>query len=110
MAAVVAIHFKDIRDDEEIRTELEARCQDLAAEFPELTHLEVTLAVDHEGHAASARGTGKHIELASHATGSEPLHAVARLMDKLRHQLRKAHEKRIFARRRAVPRKRLASD
>jgi ribosome-associated translation inhibitor RaiA len=102
MAAVVAVHFKDMDHDDEIRNEVEERCQGLAAEFPELTHLEVTLSTDRAGHAASAHGTGKQTVLASHATGAEPRHAVDRLLTKLRHQLRRAHEKRIFARRRTA--------
>ena len=41
---VVAISFKDIEPDEAVRERAEKRCRALAEEFPEPTHIEVTLA------------------------------------------------------------------
>ena len=98
--AVVAIHFRDEAIEEEMREALEQRCQHLADEFPELTHLEVTLTPDGVGHTASGHATGKSTEVATHAEGEEPRHAVDGLLHKMRQQLRRTHDKRIFARRR----------
>lgn len=98
--AVIVVNFKDMPNDEELRVDLEARCHTLAGEFPELTHVELTLTPEGMGHAATGHVTGKSTQLATHAAGGEPGHAADRLLDTLRQQLRKSHEKRIFARRR----------
>jgi len=98
--AVIAVHFKDMANDEELRSEVEERCRTLAGEFPEITHVEVTLTPDGGGHAASGHVNGKSTRLATHASAPEPGHAADRLLDTLRQQLRRLHEKRIFSRRR----------
>jgi ribosome-associated translation inhibitor RaiA len=102
--AVIAVHFKDMPVDDDVRDAIELRCRALADEFPEVTHVEVTLTPDGVGHHASGRVTGKKTELATHALETEPGHAADRLLDTLRHQLRRSHDKRIFARRRAAQR------
>jgi ribosome-associated translation inhibitor RaiA len=99
---VIAVNFKDMPVDENVREDVEGRCRALAEEFPELTHVEVTLTPDGVGFASSGRVTGKSTEVASHTAGGEPGHAADRLLDTLRHQLRRSHDKRIFARRRAA--------
>ena len=98
--AVIAVSFKDMAIDEELREELEKRCRTLAGEFPEVAQVEVTITPDGTGHAASGHVSGKSTRLATHATAVEPGHAADQLLDTLRQQLRRAHEKRIFARRR----------
>jgi ribosome-associated translation inhibitor RaiA len=102
--AVIAVNFKDMPVQDEVRDAVAQRCQALAEEFPELTHVEVTLAPDGSGHSASGRVTGRKTELATHAAAPELGHAADRLLDTLRHQLRRSHDKRIFARRRAAQR------
>lgn len=102
--AVIAVHFKDMAVDGEVRDAVEDRCRALADEFPELTHVEVTLTPDGVGHAASGRVTGRATELATHAAAPEPGQAADRLLDTLRQQLRRSHDKRIFSRRRAAQR------
>jgi ribosome-associated translation inhibitor RaiA len=98
--AVIAVNFKDMPTDEDVREEVEARCRTLADEFPELTHVELTLTPDGTGHRASGHVSGKSTQLASHAAAVEPGRAADQLLDKLRQQLRRAHEKRIFSHRR----------
>jgi ribosome-associated translation inhibitor RaiA len=98
--AVVAVHFKDMSVIDSLREVVETRCADLADEFPELTHLHVTLSPDGCGHHASLHATGRHTEVASHAQAPEPGHAADRVLDQVRHQLRRTHEKRIYAQRR----------
>jgi ribosome-associated translation inhibitor RaiA len=104
-SAVIAVHFKDMPVNDEVRADVEGRCQALADEFPELTHVEVTLTPDGAGHAASGRVTGRSTELATHAAAPQPGHAANRLLDTLRQQLRRSHDKRVFARRRAAQRR-----
>jgi len=100
--AVIAVHFKDMPVRDGVRDAVEDRCQALAEEFPELTHVEVTLSPDGGGHLASGRVTGKSTALATHAAAPEPGHAADRLLDTLRQQLRRSHDRRIFGRRRAA--------
>lgn len=97
---LVALHLKDTDLSEEARRRLEERCQSVVDEFPELTHLEITLAPDGPGHAASAHATGKHTEAATHAKGEKATQVADLALHKLEHQLRKVHDKRIFSRRR----------
>ncbi len=98
--AVVTLHVRDAELSEEVRGKLEERCRSVADQFPELNHVEVTLTGDGAGLAASAHATGKATEAATHATGDQPAPTVAQVLDKLAHQLRRQHDKRIFARRR----------
>ena len=98
--AVVAVHFKDMPVDEIVRSAVDQRCSDLADEFLELTHVEVTLSPDGGGYHARVRATGRRTDLASHAQAPEPGHAADRVLDQLRQQLRRVHEKRIFSQRR----------
>lgn len=102
--AVVAVHFKDMSVIESVRELVEGRCTELADEFPELTHLEVTLAPDGRGHHASVHVTGKRTEVASHARAPEPGHAADRVLDQVRHQLRRVHDKHIYTQRRRARR------
>ena len=98
--ALVALHFKEMEVPDALRRRLEERCQSMVEEFPELTHLEVSLGPDGLGHEASAHATGKQTDAASHASGDEPLHAADQVLNKLAHHLRREHDKRIFGRRR----------
>lgn len=103
MAAVsptVVISFKDMETDETLRQLVEARCLEFAEEFPETTRFEITLRPDGVGHVAHGHVTGSHTEVATHAEAIDPSHAADRLLDKLVRQLRRVHEKRIFAHRR----------
>lgn len=96
----IVISFKDMEPDEDLRGALEARCRAFGGEFPETTRYEITLSPDGTGHVAHGHVTGSHTELASHAEAMEPGHAADRLLDKLVRQLRRVHDKRIFAHRR----------
>jgi ribosome-associated translation inhibitor RaiA len=98
--AVITVSFKDMPIDEALRDRVEDRCRTLGDEFPELTHLEVTLAPDGGGTSASGHVSGKSTQLATHADAPEPIQAADQVLATLRHQLRKAHDKKIFVRRR----------
>jgi ribosome-associated translation inhibitor RaiA len=98
--AVVALHFKDMEVPDALRTRIEERCQAMVNEFPELTHLELSVGPDGLGHEASAHATGKKTDAATHTSGDEPLQAADQVLNKLAHQLRREHDKRIFGHRR----------
>jgi ribosome-associated translation inhibitor RaiA len=98
--AVIAVSFKDMATDEELHERVEERCRTLADEFPEVTQVEVTITPDGTGHSASGHVSGKSTRLATHASAVEPGHAADQLLDTLRQQLRRAHDKRIFSHRR----------
>ena len=106
--AVVAVHFKDMTVIETVRELVERRCTDLADEFPELTHVHVTLSPDGRGHHASLHATGKQTEIAGHAQAPEPGHAADQVLDKVRHQLRRTHDKHIYTQRRRARHTRVA--
>lgn len=103
--ATVVVHFKDVETDELVREAVQKRCDHLAEEFHELKRIEITIAgnggveVDVHGHA-----TGKNTDVATHASAEEPRAASDAVLDKIERQLRKTHDKRIFAQRRDAQR------
>ena len=97
----VVIHFKSIDIDEAVREHLEARCEHLIAEFPEATHYELTLEDGANSVDAHCHVTGKNTRAAAHIAGADtPRQAGDQVLDKLERELRKNHDKRIFAPRR----------
>ena len=96
----VIVNFKDVATDEGLREHLEQRCRNLAQEFPETTHYELTLSPDSKHIAAHAHVSGKNTQVASHATSEDPRQAADRALDKLERELRRVHDKRIFGQRR----------
>jgi ribosome-associated translation inhibitor RaiA len=97
--AVIAISFKDLAIDEPARERTEKRCRALTEEFPESTRIEVTFAEDGEGYSAHVHATGRH-EAAASASGAQLSLAADRALERLGKALRRAHDKRIFSRRR----------
>jgi len=98
-------NFKDLSSDEAVREAVEIRCHHLAAEFPEIVRIEVTLTADGVGFTAHGHVTGSHIDVATHAAATKLLPAAEKLVVKLERQLRRVHDKRIFAKRREAQRK-----
>jgi ribosome-associated translation inhibitor RaiA len=97
---VVTISFKDLDGDEAVRERIEARCRALAEEFPETTRFEITITPDGSGHVTHARVNGRSTHLDAHASAIELSLSAEQALDKIHHQLRSGHDKRIFARRR----------
>lgn len=96
---VVAISFKDSEHDDTVRKRAEKRCRALAAEFPEPTHIELTLAPDGAGYGAHAHVTGR-AEIAASAVAPALGLAADRALERLGRALRRIHDKRAFTRRR----------
>jgi ribosomal subunit interface protein len=104
MAASVVISFKDMDSSKRVRREVQARCDALAEEFPETTRFEVILSVDGNDHTAQGHVTGNHTEAAGQAKAPELQQAADKALDALERQLRKLHDKKIFAQRREAQR------
>jgi ribosomal subunit interface protein len=101
---MVVVSFKDIEHDEPTRDAIHKRCEALAAEFHEVTRFEITLLQEGVGFAGHGHVTGKGEDVGAQATAKELLPAAEGLLDKLERQLRKHHDKRIFAQRREAQR------
>ena len=71
----------------------------------EIVRIEITLTADGVGFTAHGHVTGSHIDVATHATATKLLPAAEKLLVKLERQLRRVHDKRIFAKRREAQRK-----
>ena len=94
------IHFHDVPHSESIRRNCERWAALLTEEFPETSKYEVTLSHSKGDHAAHVHVTGKDIDVAAAAEKRELSEAVTEGFERLRRQLRKHHDKQIFARRR----------
>lgn len=99
--ATVVVHFKDIETDETLREVVQKGCDHLAEEFHEVNRIEVAVSEDGGvGFEVHAHATGKNTDVATQASAEQPRVAADRVLDKIQRQLRKHHDKRIFAQRR----------
>jgi len=100
----VVIHFREVEQDEPLREFIEKKGEHLGNEFHEVSKIEISLAPNGAGFIANGHVTGKGIDIATHAEASELSPAVDSVFDKVGRQLRKIHDKRIFAKRREAQR------
>ena len=100
----VVIHFGEVEHDEPLRESIEKQCQRLAAEFGEIPKIEISLIANGAGFETHAHVTGKGIDIATHATASELAPSADLAFNKTERQIRKIHDKRIFAQRREARR------
>jgi ribosome-associated translation inhibitor RaiA len=100
----VVIHLKDLTLEDDHRESIERRCRQLADEFPEVDRIEISVHEDGAGIQVQGHATGKNTDAATHADASEVVPAVDAVLDKVKRQLRRAHDKRIFAQRRDAQR------
>jgi ribosomal subunit interface protein len=105
LGSPVVVHFKEIPNSEKLRQSIEDRCAQLASVFGEFTRFEITFAPLGAEVEAHGRASGKNINLATQATGKNLRAAGDQVFEKLERQLRKIHDKRIFAQRREAQRK-----
>jgi ribosome-associated translation inhibitor RaiA len=96
----VVIRFKDVDHDEQVREEMDRRTRVLFEEFPETTRYEITLEPNGVGFRIHGHVNGKHTEVATHADGPDPRTSADLLFHRLKQQLRRVHDKRIFLHRR----------
>ena len=102
----VLLHFRDVEVDETIRELVHRRCDHLADEFHEVNRFELTISESGAGFSAHGHATGKNTDVATHADAGAARVASYQVLDKIERQLRRVHEKRIFARRREARRER----
>lgn len=102
--AQVVIRFKNIEQDDAVRSHLEQRLRQISHEFPETSRCELSLSADSADITAHAHASGKQLDLAAHAARENVRAAGEVALDKLVRELRRQHDKRIFARRRAARR------
>ena len=96
----VVIRFNHMSTDEDVQTHLRERCDHLASEFPETAHYELSLTPDASEIRADGHVSGRDTHVAAHASAGDLRQAGERVLNKLRHELRRHHDKRIFSRRR----------
>ena len=112
--ARVIVHFKGVSKDQEQHAELqkavEKRCRHLAEEFAETNRFEVSISAEANELTAHAKASGKNTSVTSHASAAEPRAAAEAALDRLERELRRVHDKRIFAPRREARRAKAKRD
>ena len=104
-SATVVVHFKDVEIDDALREVVQRDCDQLAEEFREVRRFELTIADDGGvGFEVHGHATGKNTDVATHARAEQVRAAADLVIDKIQRQLRKTHDKRIFAQRREAQR------
>ena len=99
-SAPIVVHFKDVAADEAVREWIQKRCDHLAEEFHEVGRFELTIEENGNGLRVQGHATGKNTDVATHAEAANARVASDQVLDKIERQLRKHHDKRIFAQRR----------
>ncbi len=95
------IHFHDdVPHSHRIRAECERHSDELQAEFPETSRCEVAISHSGDEHETHVHIRGKDLDVASHGKDREMHESMIDAFDKVRKQLRKHHDKMIFAKRR----------
>jgi ribosome-associated translation inhibitor RaiA len=100
----VVVHFREIPNSEKVRRSIEARCENLASEFEEVKRFEITFTPLGAEVAAKGQATGKNTNIATQASGKNVRAAADQVIERIERQLRKIHDKRIFAQRREAQR------
>lgn len=100
----VLFNLKDVELDEELRAAIERRCQALAEEFHEIGRFEISIEPARVGFHVNGHATGKNTDVATHVQASEIRPAADKVLDRIEKQLRRLHDKRIFAQRREAQR------
>ncbi len=100
----LVIHFKEVEQDEPLRESIQQKSQQLGSEFHEVSKIEISVAPNGVGFIVNGHVTGKGTDIATQVEASELTPAVDSVFDKVERQLRKLHDKRIFAQRREAQR------
>ncbi len=100
----LVIHFKEVEQDEPLRDSIHQKSQRLGSEFHEVSKIEISVAPNGVGFIVNGHVTGKGTDIATQVEASELTPAVDSVFDKVERQLRKLHDKRIFAQRREAQR------
>jgi ribosome-associated translation inhibitor RaiA len=90
----------DVPHSRWLTAECQACCDQLRAEFPEILSFEVSLCRAGEQFEVHVHVTGRQVSLAARARARSPGEALHPAFARAERQLRKRHDKQIFARRR----------
>lgn len=100
----VVVHFKEVPNSDKVREAIETRCEHLSSEFEEVTRFEISFSPLGAEFEAHGHATGKNTDVATRASGKNLRAAGDQVLEKIERQLRKMHDKRIFAQRRDAQR------
>ena len=103
-APQVVVHHRDVYIGERLLESIERRCTELAEEFVETSRFEISFVPNGAGVRGQAHATGRHTDVSTHAEADKPGVVADRVLAKIERQLRRVHDKRIFARRRSAQR------
>jgi len=106
-ATNVVIHFKELPVEEPVLEHLTRRCRDMMQELPETARFELTIEANAAGIDGHCHVTGKGTAVAAHISDAENARQAGdQALEKVGRELRKEHDKRIFAPRRKAQRER----
>lgn len=94
------LHFHDVPHSDALRSDAERQVAELEQEFPETSKLEVSFSHDRAEHQTHVHLTGKEGEFAAHAANLDAKTSLEAAFARLRRQLRRHHDKRVFEGRR----------
>jgi len=95
-----SIHFGDLPHSSRLRNECERVAHELRSEFPEALKCDVRLQRSGVKHEAHVHVTGKSVDVAATSSQRGIHESVSECFERARRQLRKHHDKKIFAQRR----------
>ena len=78
MEANVLIHWKGLRNDEDVQTHLSDRCREIAAEFPETQRYELSIEFSHRKIQCHGHVNGKQDPKSQPTPKTSPLRASGR--------------------------------
>ncbi len=97
-------HHGDVPHSRRLHEECERQADTLQSTFPEVKKTEVSIVRTSDGYEAQVHVSGKDVNAAAHATRPSMRGAATTAFSKVTRQLRKHHDKLIFARRREAQR------
>ena len=93
------LHLEELSNPDPIRDTCGQWARDLESEFPHMSRLEITIRRVRADHETHVHATGKDLEVAARACDIDAKVSLHEAFEKARRQLRKHHDKQIFARR-----------
>ena len=100
------IRFQDVPHSKALQHECERLASELQDEFPEISRFDVSVTHDGDDREMHLHVTGKDVDLSARAQSRETREVVSQAFDRIRKQMRRPHDKQIFAHRRSVQKSR----
>ncbi len=96
------IRFQEVPHSKAVHRDCERLAGELQDEFPEVSRFDVSVTHDGDDRKMHLHITGKDVDLAARGQSRDTREAVMQAFDRIRKQLRRRHDKQIFAHRRSV--------